>query len=61
MEFPAAGMQQKNLSFAGADQLLVGSVEVICSDPSFFWYGYISRIDQISGDAVFRPLRGMRF
>ena len=61
MEFPAAGMQQKNLSFVGADQLLAGSVEVICSDPSFFWYGYISRIDQISGDAVFRPLRGMGF
>ncbi len=61
MEFPAAGMQQRNLSFLGADQLLDGSVEVISSDSSFFWYGYISRIDQISGDAVFRPLRGMGF
>ncbi|MEN8164913.1 MAG: hypothetical protein ABFS37_12345 [Acidobacteriota bacterium] len=61
MPFPAAGMQQRSLSSLGADQLLGGSVEVICSDPSFFWYGYISRVDQISGDAVFRPLRGMGF
>ncbi|RLE24977.1 MAG: hypothetical protein DRJ61_08670 [Acidobacteria bacterium] len=61
MPFPAAGMQQRSLSSLGADQLLDGSVEVVCSDPSFFWYGYISRVDQISGDAVFRPLRGMGF
>lgn len=61
MEFPAAGMQQRNLSSLGADQLFAGSVEVVCSDPTYFWYGYISRVDQISGDAVYRPLRGMGF
>ncbi len=61
LEFPAAGMQQKNVSFVGAEQLLDGSVEVVCSDPSFFWYGYTSRIDQSTGDAVYRPLRGMGF
>ncbi len=61
MPFPAAGMQQRSLSSLGADLLLDGSVEVICSDPSYFWFGYISRVDQISGDAVFRPLRGMAF
>ncbi len=61
MPFPAAGMQQRSLSSLGANLLLAGSVEVICSDPSYFWFGYISRVDQISGDAVFRPLRGMPF
>ncbi len=61
MEFPAAGVQQKNLSFVGADQLFDGSVEIVCSDPSYFWYGYLSRVDQISGDAVYRPLRGTGF
>jgi len=61
MPFPAAGVQQRSLSSLGVDQLLDGSVEVVSSDPSYFWYGYISRIDQTSGDAVFRPLRGMGF
>ncbi len=61
MRFPDAGMQQRNLSAMGADLLLEGSVEVVCSDPSYFWFGYISRVDQISGDAVYRPLRGMGF
>lgn len=61
MPFPAAGMQQRSLTSFGADQLLDGSIEVVCSDPDFFWYGYISRVDQISGDAVFRPLRGSAF
>lgn len=61
LEFPAAGMQQRSLTSMGMDLLLDGSVEVVCSDPTFFWYGYISRVDQISGDAVYRPLRGMGF
>ena len=61
MVFSSAGLQQRSLSSLGADLLLDGSVEVVCSDPSYFWYGYISRIDQISGDSVFRPLRGIGF
>jgi len=61
MPFATAGMQQRSLSSLGADQLLDGSVQLVCSDPSFFWYWYISRVDQISGDAVYRPLRGSAF
>lgn len=59
--FSDAGLQQRPVSFTGVDQLFGGSVEVVCSDPSYFWYGYISRVDQISGDAVYRPLRGVGF
>ena len=58
MAFPEAGMQQRSLESMGVSLLTGGSVEVSCSDPAFPWYGYISRIDYLSGDAVYRPLRG---
>jgi hypothetical protein len=56
--FTEAGLQQRSLSTFGVGQLLEGYVEVSCQDQSLTWYGYISRVDQVSGDAVFRPLRG---
>ena len=61
IDFGAAGLRQRPLSDFVVSQLFSGSIEVICSDPSYFWYGYISRIDNISGDAVYRPLRGKEF
>ncbi len=61
VKFSDTGMQQHSLAAFGVEQLVSGSVEVACADPSYFWYGYISRVDQISGDAVYRPLRGMPF
>lgn len=59
--FNDAGLQQKNLSAFGVGLLFDGSVEVTCDDPDLAWYGYLSRVDQISGDAVYRPLRGRGF
>jgi hypothetical protein len=59
--FNQAGLQQVPLSAFGVDQLISGSVSVECSNPDAIWYGYISRVDQISGDAVYRPLRGLGF
>jgi hypothetical protein len=59
VRFANTGMQQHSLTAFGVEQLVSGSIEVTCSDPSYFWYGYFSRVDQISGDAVYRPLRGL--
>ncbi len=61
IQFKDTGMQQHSLTAFGVEQLVSGSVEITCTDPSFFWFGYISRVDQISGDAVYRPLRGLEF
>ena len=58
MEFSTGGMIQHSLSSFAGDTISSASVEVVCSDPGAVWYGYISRVDQTSGDAVFRPLRG---
>ena len=58
MVFTRAGVQQRSLSAFGVGQLLEGFVHVSCQDPVLTWYGYISRVDEVSGDAVFRPLRG---
>lgn len=61
LDFPSAGMQQKSLSSMGITQFFDGSIEVVCSDSGYFWYGYFSRVDQMTGDAVYRPLRGTGF
>jgi hypothetical protein len=58
MFFSRAGLQQRSLSTFGVDQLLDGFIHVSCQDQALTWYAYISRVDQVSGDAVFRPLRG---
>lgn len=56
--FFEAGVQQRSLSAFGVGTLLDGYVEISCQDPSTTWYAYASRVDQVSGDAVFRPARG---
>lgn len=61
IEFPAEGMIQRSLSGIVGDAVSSASVEVVCSDSDAIWYGYISRVDQVSGDPVFRPLRGEAF
>lgn len=64
VSFPTSGLQQLPLSSFGIDPaiapLLDGYVVVSCRDSSALWYGYISRVDQSSGDAVFRPVRGFQ-
>jgi len=59
INFPAAGMIQRSLSTVVGDAVSSASIELVCSDSGAVWYAYVSRVDQISGDAVFRPLRGM--
>lgn len=56
--FKDAGMQQYNLSDFGVEMLLDGYVEFDCIDPTATFYAYASRVDQVSGDAVFRQARG---
>jgi hypothetical protein len=56
--FEKAGVQQFNLTTFGVGVLLDGYLEVSCADTTIAWYAYISRVDQVSGDAVFRPVRG---
>ena len=56
--FNDAGLQQYSLSFFGVEMLLDGYVEFDCLDPTVTFYAYASRVDQVSGDAVFRQARG---
>ncbi len=56
--FNDAGVQQLSLSAFGVSTLLDGYVEFDCLDPTVNFFAYASRVDEISGDAVFRPARG---
>ncbi len=56
--FDQAGLQQKALSAFGVSTLVSGYVVIECSDPSLTWFGYGSRADQVTGDAVYRPALG---
>jgi len=56
--FNNAGVQQHSLSAFGVEMLLDGYVEFDCLDPTVTFYAYASRVDQVSGDAVFRQARG---
>ncbi len=58
LSFDRAGVQQHSLSAFGVDRLLGGFVEFDCLDPSAVFYAYASRVDQVTGDAVFRQARG---
>jgi hypothetical protein len=53
--FDQAGLWQKNLDFFGVENpLLDGWVEIRCADPTVFWYGYATVIDQVTNDSVYR-------
>jgi hypothetical protein len=56
--FPEAGVQQKSVDAFGAGDLVDGYVVFRCSDPTVPWYAYASRVDQVTGDAVYRAARG---
>jgi hypothetical protein len=56
--FTEPGVVQKSLSAFGVGLLVDGWVSVTCSDPGLTWYGYASRVDEVTGDAVFRPMKG---
>ena len=55
--FTRSGLQQIGLGDMGVSSLLSGYLEITCSDARALWYGYSSRVDQISGDGVFRLVR----
>ncbi len=56
--FQDAGVQQRNVDAFGVDTLVDGYAVFSCSDPSLVWYAYASRVDQTTGDAVYRAARG---
>ena len=58
IRFNRAGVQQVSLTDLGVGLLLEGYVEFECADPASTWFAYASRVDQVSGDAVFRQGRG---
>ncbi len=58
LSFTEAGLQQVSLSTFGVATLLDGYAEISCSDPGAVYYAYASRVDQVTGDAVFRLARG---
>lgn len=58
INFSTAGVQQLSLSAFGVGTLLDGYVEFDALDPTVDFYAYASRVDQISGDAVFRQAKG---
>jgi hypothetical protein len=58
ISFSEAGLQQRSLSDFGVEFLVDGFLEIACSDLSASWYAYASRVDQRTGDAVFRIARG---
>ncbi|MEJ2189872.1 MAG: hypothetical protein P8Y93_10780 [Acidobacteriota bacterium] len=57
--FDQAGLRQKNLALFGVQPpLLDGTVEIRCNDDYVVWFAYASVVDQVTGDAVFRPAIG---
>jgi hypothetical protein len=58
LSFPGTGVIQKNVEAFGVDNLFDGYAVITCSDPSVAWYAYASRVDQTTGDAVYRAARG---
>jgi hypothetical protein len=56
--FTQAGLQQYSLTGFGVDLLFDGYVVFECSDDFSYWYAYASRVDQITGDAVYHIARG---
>lgn len=57
--FSEAGLQQRSLGSFGVGTLLDGYVIISCADPDAIWYAYGSRVDQVSGDAVYRPAKSL--
>jgi hypothetical protein len=58
LDFAVAGLQQVSLSALGVEGLLDGWVEFDCLDPAVTFFAYASRVDQVTGDAVFRQAKG---
>jgi hypothetical protein len=56
--FSQAGVQQTSVGSFDVGLLLDGSVSFRCNDPSVTWFAYASRVDQVTGDAVYRAARG---
>jgi len=58
LTFTQAGLQQVSFDAFGVQTLIDGYAVITCSDPTAVWHAYASRVDQITGDAVYRPARG---
>jgi len=58
LTFRNVGVQQLSLTAFGVNGLLDGYVEFECLDPTANFFAYASRVDEVSGDAVFRQAKG---
>jgi hypothetical protein len=58
INFSVAGVQQHSVGALGVEGLLDGYIEFECLDPSLTFFAYASRVDQVSGDAVYRQAKG---
>ncbi len=59
--FPRSGLQQAFVTRFGVSNLIDGYAVITCTDPLAMWFAYGSRVDEVSGDAVFRPARSKVF
>jgi hypothetical protein len=58
--FHDVGVQQFSLGALGVDRVLDGYLEFDCLNPGETFFAYASRVDQRTGDAVYRPAKGFQ-
>jgi hypothetical protein len=58
--FRDAGVQQFSVGTLGVGRLLDGYVEFECLTPNETFFAYASRVDQRTGDAVYRQAKGFQ-
>lgn len=58
LAFNVAGVRQHSVGALGVDGLLDGYIEFESLDPSVVFFAYASRVDEVSGDAVYRQAKG---
>ena len=58
--FNHVGVQQFSVGALGVDRVLDGYIEFECLNPGETFFAYASRVDQRTGDAVYRQAKGYR-
>jgi len=58
--FNDVGVQQFSVAALGVDRVLDGYIEFECLNPAETFFAYASRVDQRTGDAVYRPAKGFQ-
>lgn len=58
VQFSQAGLRQLSLGSLGISVLPSGWATITCSPQDLGWYAYASRVDQVTGDAVYQAAVG---